>query len=439
MTEKRCSNISSCSPYLIWRNYSIGILSLSVVPLLCSLSSVVVYPFVTLAMSLALFAFVRGNRRSRAENCAFWPYMVARVLLLFTFASVALFLLLLHTVPEYLRLLPQLSMLPLSVAVILVYCVMKYRSMNNTICVDCILRNGVPYEREALGHIYFSEIIYQLRRVGVAVVSIAVVEWAYFFLMFDAGREFSALDMAVFVYFPLIAATVDCAVLGFRYFVIYVFYRRGEGVRNYDGLAPKNGSKLVRIVVFGLDTVYYQKRDGTDKYDTPFEFVTSYSENLSTVEAMDYMSERLGALPLNSVRFCYGSTDPLNKRCIEHYFCFVDGSADVSRFEESTVTAGRWFDKAELEKSFYAGNFSKMASSEIHRIYTIMLTSKQYDAKGRRKVGEKGYVPMFTIDELRTAGVDFNDNRWMVLSRFNSDKPLRLFKKMWYKYVEGLG
>lgn len=439
MTERLCGNMSSCSPYMIWRNYSIGIMSLSIVPLLCSMASSNVYPFLTLAMSLALFAFVRGNRRSKSENCAFLPYIAARVLLLFTFVSVAAVLLFSYVDRKIMHLLPNLSMLLLSVAVLVVWGIMRYRSVNNTFCVDCILRNGVPYEREALGHIYFREIRYLLRRVGVGAFAIALVEWVYYLFFFDSRLELTRLDNAVFIYFPILAAVVDCAILGFRYFVIDIFYRRGEGVRNYDGLAPVNGTKVVRVVVFSLDKVYYQKRKGGSIYDTPFEFVTDYSETPSSGEAVTYMTGRLGALPVNAVRFCYGSSDPVNRRGIEHFFCFVDDDADVDKYEESTATAGRWFDKPALEREFYAGSFSKMASSEIHRIYTIMVTSKLYDVKGRRKIGDKGYVPSFTMEELRTVDVDFNDSHWMMLSKFNKDIPFRWLRVVWYKYVEGLG
>ena len=113
--------------------------------------------------------------------------------------------------------------------------------------------------------------------------------------------------------------------------------------------------------------------------------------------------------------------------------------ADVDKYEESTATAGRWFDKPALEREFYAGSFSKMASSEIHRIYTIMVTSKLYDVKGRRKIGDKGYVPSYTMEELRAVDVDFNDSHWMMLSKFNKDIPFRWLRVVWYKYVEGLG
>ena len=438
MTGRLCGNISSCSPYLIWRNYSIGIMSLSIVPLLCSMAGTHVYPFVTLAMSLALFAFVRGNRKSRTENCAFLPYITARVLLLFTFVSVAAILVLSYVNPASLRLFPHLSMLLLSVAVLLVWVVMKLRNVRNTFCVDCILRNGVPYEREALGHIYFMEIRYLLWRVGIGSLAIALVEWGYYLFLFDGYGELTRLDKAVLIYFPIIAALVDCAVLGFRYFIIDIFYRRGEGVRNYDGLAPTDGTKVVRVVVFSLDKVYYQKRNDGKLYDTPFEFVTSYSESASSGEAVAYMTERLGALPVNSVRLCYSSSDPVKRRGIEHYFCFVDGCDDVEKFEKASGTAGVWFDKPALERAFYAGGFSKMASSEIHRIYTIMVTSKSYDAKGRRKMGEKGYVPPFTIAELRSVNIDFNDGHWMMLSRFNKDIPFRWLRVLWYRYVEGL-
>ena len=67
-----------------------------------------------------------------------------------------------------------------------------------------------------------------------------------------------------------------------------------------------------------------------------------------------------------------------------------------------------------------------------------MLTSKLYNADGSKIVQAKGYIPDFQINEIRTSTVDFSNNRWVILSKFNKDLSFRLLKKVWYQYIEGL-
>ena len=42
---------------------------------------------------------------------------------------------------------------------------------------------------------------------------------------------------------------------------------------------------------------------------------------------------------------------------------------------------------------------------------------------------DKGYKPSFSLSELKHAEVDFSDNRWMLLSRFNKDVSFYTLKK----------
>ena len=39
---------------------------------------------------------------------------------------------------------------------------------------------------------------------------------------------------------------------------------------------------------------------------------------------------------------------------------------------------------------------------------------------------------------IKDAEVDFSDNRWMLLSRFNKDVSFYTLKKAWHRYIEGL-
>ena len=149
---KKCNNISSCSAYLIWRNYAIGASAISLVPIVSYAFQSKVVPFLTLALSLALFAFVRHNRRSRSESCVLIPYIVARVLLVYAFASYGVVVMAKYSAEAFgetmLERLPYYTsmFLPLLTALLTVF--VYKRHFRNVFCMDCLLRNGTPYERE---------------------------------------------------------------------------------------------------------------------------------------------------------------------------------------------------------------------------------------------------------------------------------------------------
>lgn len=47
----------------------------------------------------------------------------------------------------------------------------------------------------------------------------------------------------------------------------------------------------------------------------------------------------------------------------------------------------------------------------------------------QKKILIKGYKPSFSLSELKHTEVDFSDNRWMLLSRFNKDVSFYTLKK----------
>ena len=96
-----------------------------------------------------------------------------------------------------------------------------------------------------------------------------------------------------------------------------------------------------------------------------------------------------------------------------------------------------WFDREAVERK-YGNELARLLCAELHRIYTVMQTSKVYDLSGKKLVELEGYKPKFAFRELRTTDVDFNDSRWMLLSRFNKDLTFFALRRAWYQYVEGL-
>ncbi|MDE5957940.1 MAG: hypothetical protein K2G78_06520, partial [Muribaculaceae bacterium] len=75
------------------------------------------------------------------------------------------------------------------------------------------------------------------------------------------------------------------------------------------------------------------------------------------------------------------------------------------------------------------GQFAPMAVGDLSRLATIVLTSKKYDEEGRRKVNIKNYSPNFNLKDVRDTELDFQDDKWVRISLFNSDTPFYKVKK----------
>lgn len=72
-----------------------------------------------------------------------------------------------------------------------------------------------------------------------------------------------------------------------------------------------------------------------------------------------------------------------------------------------------------------------MLASEIHRLHTITMAWKTYDAEGRRLYKVKNYHPIFRLDGICDWDVDFNSPKWLDVARLNEDKRFFRLRKLW--------
>lgn len=397
---------------------------LAIVPIVTLLFPDICLPLLTLGASLALFLYVRSERYKAVVRCAVFPYFAARILLVFTaFAALVIAVNLFsgHTLggPLLEALCNRASVyLSLFVAVV----VTLYSKIGrNTLCADCLLRHGMPQERWHLGHNYVKHNRYLTRRMmWLSGVILAVGTICRVAELFSELPE-SVLRMA-YVYVPVGLVVVDAVYVRSRYFVV------SRLKAEYEATTMPCGGRfsLVRVLVFHRNEVLLAQTDGGA--DTPLGSYVPYRDRRSDDVAANLVSKAMGK-PCR-IKFCYCTIDPINKRSIEHYMCFVD--------EKTVAPAGsRWVSQRELDKMFDDG-MSHLLRASLHRVYTVMKTSKMYGLDGHRLIDLKGYVPKFSFEELATTDVNFNDSRWMLLSKFNKDAMFYAVRKAWYQYVEGL-
>ena len=77
------------------------------------------------------------------------------------------------------------------------------------------------------------------------------------------------------------------------------------------------------------------------------------------------------------------------------------------------------------------GNLSSIMVADITRLATIILTEKTFDEEGMRKNPIKNYSPSFDLEDVRNSELDFQDDKWIRVSLFNSDTKMFKFKRWW--------
>ena len=58
---------------------------------------------------------------------------------------------------------------------------------------------------------------------------------------------------------------------------------------------------------------------------------------------------------------------------------------------------------------------------DLSRLITIVLTQKLFDSRGYRKLKLKSYQPTITLTEVRDGNYNFQDDKWLRISMYNSD------------------
>ncbi len=352
------------------------------------------------------------------------PFTSARALLALTVVYVVIDFAF-HDLPE--GTIKPYKALIVSVVTFLVVLGTEWRGGRNSLCIDCMMRNGSPFERRILGHIYSSENHYLVPRLLLIVGLVVALGWGYWYFGYkQVYYEWS--DSLVFYLLPLIVFVFDACILGYRYYLLYTF-----GHERATVLAE--GTKSLRVILIcGNRVCYTAGKDGL--LDTPFTLEDSFSEVLSAGVVRSFMTKNVGA---STMKFCYGTIDIRSHKAVEHYFCFVDSEDVVRQFAADEGVQLQWMEKDEIAANFRSDKFSPFAAAEISRVFNIMVTSKIFDLSGRRKIKLRGYVPPFSIDEIRNSDVDFSNNRWMILSRFNKSISFYRVRLLWYKYIEGIG
>lgn len=406
-------------------------------------------PLIVFGMHLFLLWRIRHHRTGHRVVCDLIPMVCSHVLLWSAIIMVVINLL--HTqwfdiwsqmegVPVN-KQIPFISILIIAPVTFLVSLIVLLSGESRSFCADCRYRRGDEIERGFLGVLFVKETAYQLRMMIYISAFVTVAAWLYYYL-FYINVNLNTPDRFVFRWVPVILYVLSISYLAMRYVSLWGYYRKVV-----EGNLERHGdAALLRFLIMCGDHIFLndpdaeerageEVLDGGAQMDTPAHMYVHVHRQMSDHEASNYFKQLSGMTEGFKVRFMYNSPN-FNLGCnIFHYACFIDGYDDINE----SLLKGRWLTLDQIRRLGAAGRVSGLLTSEIMRLYRVCMAWKTYDRNGRRLYKIKNYRPTFRLRDFRNWDVDLNDMHWLFVSTNNEDKPFFHVKRLWRKYVNGIG
>lgn len=437
------NKVSSTQLYLFWRSLSVGLLTLVAVMALSLLLPFYLSPIIAVAATAGLYTLIYNNRIKPTESCMLVPYSIFYTLITYAFVSIIVNVLWLWGIinpklipPELIFLnkpfIPSLYLCPCAFVTLVV---MYLRRNSLGICRECRIAHGNRSERGRMGAIFFHESHFQLRNMAFIFGLLSVLIWAYYLFRY-VRIDVSARDWYVFTWSVIIVIVLDEIYFIARYVNLYLDLRENDEIISDEEIQDLSAKTYLRFYVCCGENLIVDTHaiDPATPYremiDTPY--VTHRSVNGISVSEVRDIIERMTGFKGGELRFLYGrrSTD-LKNHCILRYCYVLPG--DVSQYNDLKVQGGEWmsFEKLKHIYSTTPGLLTPLAAADISRLASIVLTYKTFNEKGYRRNKLKSYKPSFKLEDVMNPELDFQDDKWIRISTFNSDVPFYSLRRWW--------
>ncbi len=425
--------------YEMWKNLSYGIFTLIALVALTRMLPFYLAPAVGLGAAAVLYTIIYYNRTNRLSTCVVTVYCLFYCVLIYSFVSIVLNVLYavgLLLLPDELIFfnqpyIPSLLLTPISFLTLIV---LSFRRKKFQVCIDCRLHNGDWHDRGLLGQILHHESALQLRNLIFIFGFIAAIDWAYYLFVY-VNINLTSRDWYVFSWFFVIMLVLDEMYFVFRYYNLYLDLEESNEIMDETDMEDAQAKTYLRFYVVCDNHIYVdpQSIDPAATYkeviDTPF--ITRRSVAGIRVDQVRQIVSRMTGISDGELRFFFGRKSPdMQNSTLLRYFYFLDGT--IEDYPELSVK-GEWMDFEQFKRvySMTPGKMSHRALSDLTRLATIIQTEKVFDDRGFRKNKIKSYVPGFTLKDVRRSRLDFQDDKWIRISLFNSDTPFYRLKRWW--------
>lgn len=435
--------ISTVQLYMMWKTLSISLLLLIVMMTLSKFLPPICTPLAALACAAFVYTQIYNFRKGEKTSCILLPYTIFICLIAYSFVTIVLNLLeLWHVFPlpaEFVfftrPFIPSLLLNPICFVCV---CVIYIRRKKIGVCVECRLAGANNASQGRLGSVLSYESYLQVRNLILLFGLLSVAVWMYF-LLFYIKINANARDWYVFTWLNVIAFLLDEVYFMFRYFNLYLDLKENNEIISEEEIADMGAQTYVRYYVVCGNHIYVDPNGVEDFHsakaviDTPFQ--TRRSVNGMTAPEVKRIISQMTGVADGELRFFFGRKNPaLPRTSLLRYFYFIeplpDGSCPKLR------TDGEWMDYDYVQQ-LYSTHPEKLASLSVHdttRLATIILTEKIFNEDGFRKNGLRSYSPTFNLYDVRNSTLDFQDDKWIRVSLFNSDTPFFKIKRWWRRF-----
>ncbi|MCH5227541.1 MAG: hypothetical protein J1F16_07000 [Muribaculaceae bacterium] len=435
---KDLGKINSKQVYGLWRNLSVCIVAVTATLVFSKILPYYLSPVVALLIAAALYMYIYNEKLSVSKSCILPPISILYSIVIYAFFTIILNLMhiwgLFEMPHEFIfftdPFIPALILNPISCIVIsLVW--LEHRKLS--MCIECKSGLSMGIHRGANG-ILNNEVHIQIKNFIIMSGVLSLAVWAYYQFAY-INVNINGRDDYIFTWLTVIGAALDWIYFSWRYYNLYLDLKEHDELISPSELRDMTSKTYIRYYVICGNYMYltpHAKEPGIEHnevWDTPF----FTKQNMNDVFGVDVKKtvEEMTGVDNGELRFFFGRKSPVdNKHSLLRYFYFLDG--DISDYPELSAN-GEWvpFDKVIYLYSNFPQKMAELALYDITRLATIVLTAKIFDEEGYRKSRIKSYNPSFNLPEVRRSNLDFQDDKWIQVSLFNSDTPMFKLKKWW--------
>lgn len=427
----------------LWLNWIVAFGALVVPNIISVYAPAIVVPLVTFALAALLSLFNNSSLRSRSAVCPLVPTIAMRALFISGWIMVFILISYSRGIVDHFfesellnRQIPFLTILIISPVTLANALWSQIRGTRYDACRKCRMALGTLTERGFIGQLLSQESRYQ-RYFFIAIASVlSIISWGYY-LTFYINVNINVPDKFFLGWVPVILYFISVIYLATRYFTVWAYYYQTIETDERHG----GSSTAVRYLVLCGDSIFLSRNDDfcdipdASKFDTPALLAFGYHSEIDTATARRYFHE-MTRIPDDEfdLRFMYYSQDGTGSHNMFHYICCLRDRESTSA---SPVVKGEWYNLSQLERLLHNRELSPMLAAEIHRLYTVTMAWKTYDADGRRLYKVKNYRPIFRLKGILGWDVDFNSPVWLRVAQFNEDKPFFHLRRLLHRLVGG--
>lgn len=422
--------------YNLWRNVVLSFVFIIIIIILCKYLPVYLSPIISFIFASILYTIIKYIEKVDDDSCLIILYSTFISLLLYSITLICLNLIyvingfsIINEILFFER--PFKPILVYAPVALIVNIYFYIRKSNLSICINCKLNKGDSFERGIWGATQKVESYFQLKNLILIYAIISFIIFIYYKVLY-VDININSRDSFIFVWLTIIVLIIDISYFFIRYYNLYLDLKESNQILLPDEIGNQRELTFLRYYLICGNYIYLTANNNNNqgKLDTPF-FIKSDNAKITLEEATNVI-KKMSGVENGEIRFFYGRKSQRPKRNkMLRYFYFLKG--DHNDYE--IVKEGKWFDYDEV-KQIYSYNPDKLSNiliADTTRVARILITEKVYNNYGNRKIALNNYVPTYDLYDLYNSNIDFQDDKWIRISLFNSDSKLYKIRKIFRK------